>query len=75
MVGLGIPTGYGRKERRMVQLFKALLGDTRAATTAEYAILIVLIAAVIVFAVKGLGSTMNTLYFNVNSSLAAAMGS
>lgn len=59
----------------MIRLTRALFNDERAATTSEYALLIVLIAAVIILAVQGLGSTMNTLYFNVNSAISAAVGS
>ncbi len=60
----------------MVECLTALWSEDEATSAMEYAILVSLIAAFVVFAIKGLGNTVNTvLYSNVNSIIGAASGS
>lgn len=54
---------------------KKLISDEGGATAVEYGLLCALIAAVIIMAVRGLGLTLNTVFTNVNSVIAAGVGS
>lgn len=53
----------------MRQLFSRFLADQSGATAIEYALIAVGISIVIVAAVNGIGSTLNTTFTSVNSSL------
>ena len=53
----------------MRQFFKNFLADESAATAIEYALIAAGIALAIISAVTGLGSTLNTSYSSINSSL------
>ena len=59
----------------MIRLLKLLIRDNEAASAVEYAVLIALIAAVIVFAVQRLGNTLNTSFAAVDSAISASVGS
>lgn len=64
------------KERPMLRFLKCFAKEDKGATSSEYAILVALIAAVVVMAISGLGTTVNTvLYSNINSIMAAVGGS
>jgi pilus assembly protein Flp/PilA len=51
------------------QHFKAFLADQSAATAIEYGLIAAGIALAIITAVNGLGSTLNTSYNSINTSL------
>jgi pilus assembly protein Flp/PilA len=53
----------------MQSLFKKFLADETAATAIEYGLIAAGIALAIIAAVKGLGSTLNTKFTSINSSL------
>ena len=53
----------------MRQLFSRFLADQSGATAIEYALIAVGISIVIVAAVNGIGSTLNTTFTSVKSSL------
>jgi pilus assembly protein Flp/PilA len=53
-------------------MWKMLWRDEEAASAVEYGLLVALIAAVIILAVQGLGSTLNTTFTNVNSVIAGS---
>ena len=53
----------------MRQLFSRFLADQSGATAIEYALIAVGLSIVIVTAVNGIGSTLNTTFTSVNSSL------
>lgn len=59
----------------MLKHLKALIRDEEGASAVEYGLLVALIAAVIILAVQGLGGTLNTVFTNVNSTIAAGTGS
>ena len=59
----------------MIRLLKLLIRDNEAASAVEYAVLIALIAAVIVFSVQRLGNTLNTSFAVVDSAISASVGS
>jgi Flp pilus assembly pilin Flp len=60
----------------MWRLLKCVAVDIEGASSSEYAILVALIAAVVIMAISGLGTTVNTvLYSNINSIMAAVGGS
>ncbi len=59
----------------MIRLLKLLIRDNEAASAVEYAVLIALIAAVIVFSVQRLGNTLNTSFATVDSAISASVGS
>jgi pilus assembly protein Flp/PilA len=53
----------------MRQLFSRFLADQSGATAIEYCLIAAGISIVIVTAVNGIGSTLNTKFTSVNSSL------
>jgi pilus assembly protein Flp/PilA len=53
----------------MRQLFSRFLGDQSGATAIEYCLIAAGLSIVIVTAVNGIGSTLNTKFSSVNSSL------
>lgn len=53
----------------MSRMLRRFIVDHRAATSVEYALIAVGIAAVIVSAVQGLGSTLNSSYGSVSAIL------
>jgi pilus assembly protein Flp/PilA len=53
----------------MRQLFSRFLSDESAATAIEYCLIAAGLSIVIVTAVNGIGSTLNTRFSSVNSSL------
>jgi pilus assembly protein Flp/PilA len=53
----------------MRQLISKFLGDQSGATAIEYCLIAVGLSIVIITAVNGLGSTLNTKFTSVNSSL------
>ena len=53
----------------MRQLFSRFLADKSGATAIEYCLIAAGISIVIVTAVNGIGSTLNTKFTSVNSSL------
>jgi pilus assembly protein Flp/PilA len=53
----------------MRQLFSKFLSDQSGATAIEYCLIATGISIVIVVAVNGIGSSLNTLFTSVNSSL------
>jgi pilus assembly protein Flp/PilA len=53
----------------MRQLFSRFLADQSGATAIEYCLIAVGLSIVIITAVNGIGSTLNTKFTSVNSSL------
>lgn len=53
----------------MRQLFSKFLADQSGATAIEYCLIAVGLSIVIITAVNGIGSTLNTNFTSVNSSL------
>jgi pilus assembly protein Flp/PilA len=53
----------------MMQLFSRFLGDESGATAIEYCLIAAGLSIVIVTAVNGIGSTLNTKFSSMNSSL------
>jgi pilus assembly protein Flp/PilA len=53
----------------MQRLFSKFLADESAATAIEYCLIAAGLSIVIVAAVNGIGSTLNTKFTSVNSSL------
>jgi pilus assembly protein Flp/PilA len=53
----------------MRQLFSKFLADESGATAIEYCLIAASLSIVIVTAVRGIGSTLNTRFASVNSSL------
>jgi pilus assembly protein Flp/PilA len=53
----------------MLHLFSRFLSDESGATAIEYCIIAAGLSIVIVTAVNGIGSTLNTKFASVNSSL------
>lgn len=53
----------------MRQLFSRFLADQSGATAIEYCLIAVGLSIVIITAVNGIGSTLNTNFTSVNSSL------
>jgi pilus assembly protein Flp/PilA len=53
----------------MPQLFSRFLSDESGATAIEYCLIAVGLSIVIITAVNGIGSTLNTKFSSVNSSL------
>ena len=53
----------------MRQLFSRFLADQTAATAIEYCLIAVGLSIVIITAVNGIGSTLNTKFASVSSSL------
>jgi pilus assembly protein Flp/PilA len=53
----------------MRQLFSRFLGDQSGATAIEYCLIAAGLSIVIVTVVNGIGSTLNTKFSSVNSSL------
>jgi pilus assembly protein Flp/PilA len=53
----------------MLQLFSRFLSDETGATAIEYCLIAVGLSIVIITAVNGIGSTLNTKFASVNSSL------
>ena len=53
----------------MRQLFSRFLGDQSGATAIEYCLIAAGLSIVIVTAVNGIGSTLNTKFSSVNTSL------
>jgi pilus assembly protein Flp/PilA len=53
----------------MQSVFKKFLADETAATAIEYGLIAAGIALAIIATVKGLGSTLNTKFSSINSSL------
>jgi pilus assembly protein Flp/PilA len=53
----------------MRQLISKFLGDQSGATAIEYCLIAVGLSIVIITAVNGIGSTLNTKFPSVNSSL------
>lgn len=59
----------------MMRFFKKLVRDEEAASAVEYGLLVALIAAVIILAVQGLGTTLNGTFTDVNSIISSTSGS
>jgi len=57
----------------LIRLLKLLIRDNEAASAVEYAVLIALSAAVIVFAVQRIGNTLNNVFANVGSAIESAV--
>ena len=57
----------------MIRLLKLLIRDNEAVSAVEYAVLIALIAAVIVFSVQRIGNTVNNVFANVGSAIESAV--
>ena len=53
----------------MMQLFSRFLSDRSGATAIEYCLIAAGLSIVIVTAVNGIGSTLNTKFASVNASL------
>ena len=53
----------------MLQVFSRFLSDESGATAIEYCLIAAGLSIVIVTAVNGIGSTLNTKFSSVNSSL------
>ena len=53
----------------MLQLFSRFLSDESGATAIEYCLIAVGLSIVIITAVNGIGSSLNTNFSSVNSSL------
>jgi pilus assembly protein Flp/PilA len=53
----------------MLQLISRFLGDESGATAIEYCLIAVGLSIVIVAAVNGIGSTLNTNFSSINTSL------
>jgi pilus assembly protein Flp/PilA len=53
----------------MLQLISRFLGDDSGATAIEYCLIAVGISIVIITAVNGIGSTLNTNFNTINTSL------
>ena len=53
----------------MKNLFKRFLADQAGATAIEYGLIAAGISLAIIAAVNGLGSTLNTSFSNINTSL------
>ena len=53
----------------MLQLVSRFFGDESGATAIEYCLIAVGLSIVIITAVNGLGSTLNTNFASINSSL------
>jgi pilus assembly protein Flp/PilA len=58
-----------KKEFKMRQLFARFIADQSGATAIEYCLIAVGLSIVIITAVNGIGSTLNTRFSTVNSSL------
>ena len=58
-----------RREFGMRRLFSRFLADQCGATAIEYCLIAVGLSIVILGAVKGIGTTLNTNFASVNSSL------
>jgi pilus assembly protein Flp/PilA len=53
----------------MLQLISRFMGDESGATAIEYCLIAVGISIVIITAVNGIGSTLNTNFTSINTSL------
>ena len=53
----------------MWQLFSRFIGDQSGATAIEYCLIAAGLSIVIVTAVNGIGSTLNTKFVSINTSL------
>jgi pilus assembly protein Flp/PilA len=53
----------------MLRLFSRFIGDQSGATAIEYCLIAAGLSIVIVGAVNGIGSTLNTKFSSINSSL------
>jgi pilus assembly protein Flp/PilA len=53
----------------MLQLFSRFLNDESGATAIEYCLIAVGLSIVIITAVNGIGSTLNTQFSSINASL------
>ena len=53
----------------MLRLFSRFIGDQSGATAIEYCLIAAGLSIVIVGAVNGIGSTLNTKFVSINSSL------
>lgn len=58
--------------RRLSNLFARLRGDKSGATAIEYGFIAALIAAAIIVTVTSLGTSLNTAFVSIGSSVAAA---
>jgi pilus assembly protein Flp/PilA len=61
--------GVCEQEFWMLQLISRFLGDETGATAIEYCLIAVGLSIVIITAVKGIGTTLNTNFSSVNTSL------
>ncbi len=59
----------------MVQCLRIFVRDEKGASAVEYGLIVALIAGAILFAIQGLGNTLNTTFSNVNSVIASVAGS
>jgi pilus assembly protein Flp/PilA len=70
---LGLPSGFQSAflagETSMRRLIEKFLGDERGATSIEYALIAAGISIGIITVVNGIGTTMNSKYSSVNTSL------
>jgi pilus assembly protein Flp/PilA len=68
-MGAGKTCGKPRQEFGMRQLVSRFLSDQSGATAIEYCLIAVGLSIVIITAVNGIGTTLNTKFTSVNSSL------
>jgi pilus assembly protein Flp/PilA len=63
------PAGVDRSFSKMQKLLSKFLRDESGATAIEYCLIAVGISIVILVAVNGMGTTLNTSFTSVNTSL------
>jgi pilus assembly protein Flp/PilA len=61
--------GICEQEFRMLHLISRFLNDESGATAIEYCLIAVGLSIVIITAVNGIGSTVNTKFSSINTSL------
>ena len=57
----------------MMKQFKMFMQDEDGASAVEYGLLVALIAAAIILAVQGLGTTLDGVFSGVNTALSGAI--
>lgn len=73
MVGLGNSSFNKSKQRKaMFKLIRKLRKDEQAVTVVEYGLIIALIAVAALLAMSALGTSLNEMFFRINSELVKA---
>ncbi len=57
----------------MMKQFKMFMQDEKGASAVEYGLLVALIAAVIILTVQGLGTTLDSVFGGVDTTLSTAI--